>query len=293
MRAMKRSKAALLVLLAAFLVLWALRFAYELSREEGRRPMPLGGFVQTEDFDSSMAVQARKNYASAKIVIEQPQAPSQVYEQKYESVADLRSESPDFDGDSGRIKATAASVGAVVQRENSYGLPGSRVLSLSLGVVPESFDRAVEALKAIGELESITVTKTDRTGDWKALEARRLSLEKTRDGLKALRANGGSLSDLVALETKILEIEGQIQELGVSLGDYSEGASLCTVNLSLSEAKKAAAGLRVLRAAVDALGWALLASLGAALACLAAAGAAALGAHAVAKIKAMAAGRQA
>lgn len=292
MKAMKRRTVALLVLGAVFLLLFAARFAYELSREEGPRPRPLGGFAQAEDFDSSMAVQARKNYASAKIVIEQPQAPGQVFEQKYERVADLSSESAAFDEDSGRIKAAAASVGAVVQRENSYGLSGSRALALSLGVVPESFDRAVEALKAIGELESITVTKTDRTGDWKALEARRLSLEKTRDGLKALRANGGSLSDLVALETKILEIEGQIQELGVSLGDYSEGSSLCTVNLSLREAKKAAAGYRVLRAAVDAFGWALLSSLGAALACLAAAGTAALGAGAVAKVKAMGAGKQ-
>ena len=76
---MKRTKAALLVLLAVFLLLFAARFAYELSREEGPRPLPLGGFAQTEAFDSSMAVQARKNYASAKIVIEQPQAPGQVY----------------------------------------------------------------------------------------------------------------------------------------------------------------------------------------------------------------------
>ncbi len=235
---------------------------------------------QVQSFSPGEAVQSRRNYASAKIAVPQPSAPAQVLDQKYEQVAALSASTREFDADARRIKDAGAAAAAVVQSEESYGLAGSRSLSVSLGVVPAAFEAAVESLRGIGKLESVTVSKADRTADYKALEARRLSLEKTRDGLAALRRAGADLADLVALETKILEIEGQIQELGVSLGDYSEGASLCTINVTLREIDSRFDWGRVGGAALDALAWAAGISLLIAAACLAAAGAAALGARA-------------
>ncbi len=102
---------------------------------------------------------------------------------------------------------------------------------------------------------SINTVKTDRTADFRALEAKRLSLEKTRDGLAALRSAGAALSDRIALESRILEIEGQIQELGVSLGDFSELNSFCTVDITLREIEKADPFARVAAALFSALSW--------------------------------------
>lgn len=285
----KRTVVALVVVGSIFLVLFVGRFVYELGNELGSA-IESGQITRfdeavAQDYYSGAGLQSKRNYASAKIAIAQPSAPAQLLDQKYEQVAALSATSSDFATDARRMKEAAAAAGAVVQREDSFGLAGSRSLSLSLGIVPAAFDSTIDALRAIGKLESITVNKTDRTGDYRALEARRLSLEKTRDGLAALRRAGAALDDLVALETKILEIEGQIQELGVSLGDFSEGNSFCTVNAALREKSAGPSPRAVLRALLESFGWAAIRTAALAVACLAAALAAQLGSSAYMKIR--------
>ncbi len=285
----KRSAIALVVAGSIFLILFVGRFIYELGNELGYAIS--SGQIRrldeniAQEYFSGSGLQSKRNYASARIAIAQTGAPAQLLDQKYEQVASMSATSSDFEADARLLKEKAAAAGAIVQREDSYGLAGARSLSLSLGIVPAAFDATIDALRAIGKLESITVNKTDRTGDYRALEARRLSLEKTRDGLSALRRAGAALDDLVALETKILEIEGQIQELGVSLGDFSEGSSFCTVNASLRERDAGPAPRELLRALLEAFGWAALRTAALAIACLAAAGAAWLGGSAYAKIR--------
>jgi hypothetical protein len=278
---MKRSNR--LALLAAAAVL-ALLFALKLwdSLAEARRPGQ-EGFFAPEGMNQSSAPARKANYASEKVMVPQGSA-QQVFDQKYERVADLDAVTRDFEADARRLREISAKAGAVIQRENARGLAGSRVLSLTLGVVPATFDATVESLRSVGKLVSIRSSKSDRTADFKALEAKRLSLEKTRDGLKALRRTGAALSDLVALESKILEIEGQIQELGVSLGDFSETNSFCTIDARLSETASSGASA-FLSAALGALGWAVLVELGLASIALAAVGAASLGTRAYARLR--------
>jgi hypothetical protein len=281
----RRTRIAIIIAAAGLAVLFLLRLASTLSD----RGSPAAQYFDKGGLSNESSASVRKaNYATERILV--PQGPAQqVLDQKYERVADIRSSSSDFDADSKRIRAIAAAASAIVQRENANGLPGSRVLALSLGVVPAAFDSTVESLRAVGKIKSITSSKTDRTADFMALEAKRSSLEKTRDGLKALRRTGAALSDLVALESKILEIEGQVQELGVSLGDFSENNSFCTIDVALQEAAPRGAG-RILTAALDSLGWAVLVELGLAATGLAAAAVAALGAWAYRRFKQAAGG---
>jgi len=277
-----------IILLSAallFLFLFLGRFAWLLyssgTRQSSGGGMPFqGNFEQMESSDISM----RRNYASSKMLVAQPSAAPQVLEQKYERVANLAATSASFDEDLQALEALSGSMQALVQSENSYGLPGSRTLSLSFGVTPEKFEDFIDRLKVLGNLESITIVKTDKTAAYKELEARRLSLEKTRDGLRSLRVPGAALSDLVALETKILEIEGQIQELGVSLGDFAEGNSFCTVHYILREEETVALGARMLSALFGALEWSLAVFIGIVVAMLLALGTALLGSHLVDRI---------
>jgi hypothetical protein len=108
--------------------------------------------------------------------------------------------------------------------EHTYGLEGSRVLSLSLGGRSGFFrshrglpERPWVAAGCVQRDENGPVPRTSA-----ALEARRLSLEKTRDGLAQLRAERGRTFGPDNPGDPDIEIEGQIQELGVSLGDFSE-----------------------------------------------------------------------
>ncbi|PKL08660.1 MAG: hypothetical protein CVV51_07740, partial [Spirochaetae bacterium HGW-Spirochaetae-7] len=259
----RRTRIVIIAAASLFAVLFAARFAYLLYfsgvRQSGEGGMPFQvNFEQSQGQDVSV----RRNYASSKMLVAQPSAAPQLLEQKYERVARLSATSSSFDDDSSALDILAASMQALVQSENSWGLPGARTLSLSFGITPEKFESFVDGLKALGDLDSVTIVKTDKTAEYKELEARRLSLEKTRDGLRALRVPGASLSDLVALETKILEIEGQIQELGVSLGDFAEGNSFCTVHYSLRELKSAGIGPRILAALFGAMEWSLAVFIG-------------------------------
>ncbi|NLJ47747.1 MAG: DUF4349 domain-containing protein [Treponema sp.] len=271
---MERKRRILAAAAALFVALFAARLAWELTRD---RTAPFRGIGAGETVSSSVPPQERRNYASAKIVVDQAATGSQVVEQKYEKESRIESWTENWDSDIAAVKLAVEGAKALVQRENSYGLPGSRVLSVSLGVVPDAFDPSVETLKAIGRLRSADVVKTDRTSDFRALEARRLSLEKTRDGLARLRDTGAQLSDRIDLETRILEIEGQIQELGVSLGDFSELNSFCTIHFTLRETVRGAWRARVLDAFLSALGWTILVYLGLGACILAALGAAVLG----------------
>ncbi len=244
--------------LIAFVVLFAARFTYELVQSSESTDygyaFPVGDFDEMQQMNAPSSSLARKNYASAKIVIAQPSA-QQTVEQKYERVSTIDTRTANWDADVDRLKTAIDAVEAMIQKENASGLEGGRVLALSLGVVPSVFDSAVESFQAVGELFSISTNKNDRTADFLALEARRLSLEKTRDGLSALRNSGAALADRISLETRILEIEGQIQELGVSLGDFSELNSFCTINITLREKTGQSLLPRLVSAAFNALGW--------------------------------------
>ena len=184
---------------------------------------------------------SRKNYASEKIKnIPQAQegAPSPGQTQKYEKIATLRSKSSDFSEDEGRLKTTVKSFGAVIQYEQNTGNPGNRSLQLLIGVQPEKFDSFYLELQKIGKILSKTITKTDKTNEFLQLNAKRISLEKIRNSLVELKSRGGRIDEYIGLENRILEIEEQLQGLGVQLGDYDEENEFCTVRFSLYEGEE-------------------------------------------------------
>jgi hypothetical protein len=60
-----------------------------------------------------------------------------------------------------------------------------------------------------------------------------------------LKEQGGSTDERVKVHNRLIEIEQQIQDLGVALGDFDSQNELCTVKLSLREyVRPAPASLR-------------------------------------------------
>ena len=189
---------------------------------------------------------SRKNYASEKIK-EAPQAPDAPpaagQTQKYEKVASLRSKSTRFGEDEGKLKSTVKNFGAVVQFEQNTGNEGNRNLHLIIGVQPEKFDSFYLSMQAIGKIVSKSVTKTDKTNEYLQLNAKRISLEKIRNSLLELKNRGGEIAEYIGLENRILEIEEELQGLGVQLGDYDEENEFCTVRFSMYEGEEVRIGL--------------------------------------------------
>lgn len=232
---LKHVKKSAAIFLAGFLLLFSARAIYTFKTPEGQGVAVYGQSLS--NFAANVEVKKLKNnYASSKtVVVAGETAKSVSVDQKYERVGFVNSESNNFEEDSNQIRSIIKEHKAVVQFEDNTGIKGDRTLELSMGVHPDKFDEFVEELKKVGKLTYFKVQKTDKTSEYKDLKAKLATTEKYRDALVKLKAKGGNISDLTALENKILEVEEKIQSFGVQLGDFSQENELCTVKMSFRE----------------------------------------------------------
>ncbi len=219
-----------------FLILFVFRFIY------GYITYPAGGAAlglmnQTDSFDFGI-----RNYASSKWEgkgIQEGGFAVTSVDQKFEKVANISTQSTAFKAEEVQIRTLIKKHKALIQYEQLSGNPGFRRLQLAIGVNPARFDQMVEEVKLIGEITNIQINKSDKTNEYKELHAKKQSLEKTRTSLIDLKKLGGKIEELINLESRILEIENQIQALGVSLGDFDSENEFCTVKFTMREVAKA------------------------------------------------------
>jgi hypothetical protein len=224
----------LIVVLVGYLLLAAAHFVYleiggraERLRSRGQFPV-----YESDRLEMPVAQTAVRNYASAKFEVV---GGTGAVDQKYEKIAHLESSTSAFEDDDRRARAAVHEFHGLIQEESLSSRRQFRSLRLTIGIPPAEFDPAVAALRKVGQLESFGITKNDRTNDYLQLQAKRTSLEKTRDALIGLKSQGGKIDEFVKLEHEILELEGKIQELGVQLGHYDRTNEFCTVHLNLVE----------------------------------------------------------
>jgi len=227
----KKAKRLFIVIVLGFLGLFCFRLVYGYVAVSDTVESGIHSYAEANESEFS-----RKNYASEKLKVEKP-ADNQSYQvdQKYEKVASMLSQSQSFDTEEKQLREATAKYNALIQYEQRSGLPGNRRLNLAIGVPPDRFDAFVAEAKEIGKLLSIRIDKTDKTNEYKDLKAKRISLEKAREALIALKSKGGRIDESINLESKILEIETEVQSLGVRLGEYDQENEFCTVRVGLQE----------------------------------------------------------
>lgn len=180
----------------------------------------------------------RKNYASdnnMKMKTDVAEHASSASAQKYEKTATVKSKTTQFEKDVDDIKKMTTNFAGVIQYEENTGNKGSRQIHWLIGINPEKFDSFYLKIQGIGQVRSMEITKIDKTNEFRQLNAKKASLEKTLASLNELKTRGGAISDYVSLHDKILEIETQLQELGVELGNFDTENEFCTVRFSLYE----------------------------------------------------------
>jgi len=179
----------------------------------------------------------RKNYATEKMAItnDVQTAQSLTSNQKYEKTASIKTKTSNIEKDEKQVKATANEYNAVIQYEQNLGQQGNQQIHLLIGVNPELFDSLYEKLQKVGVIKATEITKVDKTNEYRQLNAKKSSIEKTLVSLNELKTKGGAIADFVALNDKILEIEEKAQELGVELGNFDTENEFCTVKLSMYE----------------------------------------------------------
>ena len=194
------------------------------------------GSDYSDNFFSSID-NLRKNYASEKMQMKGDIQASQniALNQKFEKTASIKTKTSEFEEDEKQLKAKSKSYNAVIQYEQNLGQKGNRQIHLLIGVNPELFDSFYFDIQKIGVIKATEITKIDKTNEYRQLNAKKASIEKTLQSLNDLKAKGGQIADFVALNDKILEIEEKAQELGVELGNFDAENEFCTVKLSMYE----------------------------------------------------------
>ena len=226
----------ILVLFSLFIILFAFRIIYGYQTHDNLDNTPsYADLLNNSTFD------LRKNYASKEYKLDQSggvQSAIRV-DQKYEKIADVKTMSSDFEKEEKLVRHSIEKNNALIQFEQKSGNEGYRSLNLIIGVPPENFDTLYNQLTKIGSVQSKQITKNDKTNEYKELNAKKASLEKIRASLIELKSKGGKIEEYIDLENRILDIEQQLQELGVNLGNFDEENEFCTVKLILSEGKVA------------------------------------------------------
>jgi len=175
-------------------------------------------------------------------------------DQKYERIAKLDVKTLEFDVDLKKSQTAIQEHGGLIQTENSSGLAGGRQVKLTIGVPPEGFDALLADLAKIGEVTGTNTVARDMTNEYRQLLAEQEGLARRLGSYEAIKARGGSVQEMLAVEALIIEADRELQKLQVSLADYSGEQALCTVDFTLYEGSRFNLGREVWDAVVWAAG---------------------------------------
>jgi len=233
----KRLKKLIFWLIVIFTILFIFRLMYGYTKSYDNTPS------QSQFFD--LISNTSRNYATNKYKVKSNIANQSAInvDQKYEKIAEIKTKSSNFEDEEKSSRETIEKLDALIQFEQKSGNKGRRKLNLVIGVPPENFDVLYEQLITIGKVHAKQITKKDKTNEYKELNSKKKSLEKIRNSLIELKSKGGKINEYMSLENRILEIEQQLQGLGVSLGDFDDENEFCTVQFSLLEGKEVKIGI--------------------------------------------------
>ena len=233
---------------SVFVLMFVLRFIYGYAKYSD------SSYTVFSDNDAVM--ESVRNYASDKIKVTKeglPQGSPSSIDQKYEKIANVNSVSSKFEQDEKKVRDSIKNFNAVIQLEQKNGNPGKRELNLIIGVQPDKFETLYDEILKIGNITFRKITKTDKTNDFLKLNASQTSLEKMRSSLLELKNKNGNIDEFIKLQNRILEVEKELQTLGVQLGSYDNLNEFCTVKFTLKESGKK--DISFIQRVVVSLGW--------------------------------------
>jgi len=234
-------KSKLLLILIGFCILFIMRLAYGyIAYPDAKSPLDSRAYNANQSAGFELA---RKNYASSKMSYKKGGVATQStasVDQKYEKVGTLKNLTETYKDDENKLYELIKSHQLMIQLEQKSGQAYSRKLNIALGVVPDNFDKTIALLQKIGTPRYIQIDKKDKTNEYKKLEAKRVSLQKARESLLELKQSEGDVGDMIGLVNRLLEVENDIQALGVNLGEFDVQNEFVTVKFTLQEVGKVA-----------------------------------------------------
>lgn len=126
----------------------------------------------------------------------------------------------------GRIDSRSQQAGSDDQQASSQ---------LTIRVPADSVDEAVDGLRELGDVESVSISTSDVTLQVRDLDAQISALEASVDRLLDLVGSAATTADLIELETAISDRQGQLDSLKSQKQYLSDQIDYSTLTLDLQQ----------------------------------------------------------
>ncbi len=150
--------------------------------------------------------------------------------------ADLTLETKDYDAARAALEQALAEAGGYMESSSESNYTGSaRSLYLTLRVPEENYASFLAAAGETASLVSKSEQAEDVTAQYMDVAARLENLESQRARLLELQASAETLADLLDIESKLSDVQYQLESWQSQLDWYDDQVGSCTVTVSLSE----------------------------------------------------------
>ncbi len=148
---------------------------------------------------------------------------------------------------SGSFDSKLADVRALVQLEQGFisgtdaqANPGTnsqiRTGVITFMVPAAKFDETIDQLTRMGKVQNEHISGNDVSAQYVDLQARLVNEEAQRDAMLALLQRAQSVADIIAVQTQLGQITGQIEQLKGQISYIDHNTAYSTVTVDLAEA---------------------------------------------------------
>ena len=132
----------------------------------------------------------------------------------------------------GQLRALALSLDGYVS--DSRTGTDHDAATVTLRIPAERFDEALQRLHAMdGEVKAEATRDEDVTSSIVDLEARIRNLQASEEQYRVLLGRAGQIKDILAVQTRLDDVRGQIEQLGAQLKQLNSLATLSTLTVTL------------------------------------------------------------
>lgn len=167
-------------------------------------------------------------------------AENDLSERKIIKTASLSYQTQAYDDFMDSMSRCVTSYGGYIESSEFYGNSmyssrSSRSAYLTARIPSENYEKFMSDAGNLGTLTRKSESENDVTMSYIDIESHINALEAERDSLMALMAKAESLSDVIDLQSRLTDVNYQLDSYNSQLRKYDSLISYCTVNIDIDE----------------------------------------------------------
>lgn len=203
---------------------------------ESRMMAAMDTAPETATYSLGAADYSADNGTAALSADEASAAVEKTHSAKIIYTANLTLESKDYEAARAALDSALQEAGGYLESSSEYSdADTSRSVSLTFRVPQENYESFLAAVAQAGNVTYKSQQADDVTAQYIDVETRLSNLQAEFDRLQELQAQADNLSDLLQIESSILDVQTQIESWQSQLDWYSNQVTECTVSVNLNE----------------------------------------------------------